>query len=198
MNVNLSVPQPFRKQWVFGFVAILSLLVFGYWLHQIIDKTLDGVNEARQMVGNIRTAEQVSDWLTNHSNDDTTKNTLPKIIETVDNTQKGIIKKFDVEQLWKRETERVNKHIFSSKHTQKDILELDAGKNKRNIFDLMVEKVKTADSKALLKESSNDIVTQINGQTVTVRVFINNGEVTSINAFTGTSNRVIYNLIKLE
>ena len=100
-----------------------------------------------------------------------------------------------MEKLWERETHE-NRHIFTEKHFESGLSNIP--KSQRKIFKRVVEIVKRADSQGLLGESSNDIRTVIEGIKVTVRVYIRNGKVESINCFPNHSNRVINRLVELE
>jgi hypothetical protein len=43
----------------------------------------------------------------------------------------------------------------------------------------------------MLQKGSNQIVTQVNGHVVTIRVFVQNGVVINVNAMPGQTSRVI-------
>ena len=83
-------------------------------------------------------------------------------------------------------------HIFSSKHIKDGIMLL--GKNKEAILK-QAEKIIEKHMKNL-KEGSNQIETIMNGHQATIRVFVKDGEIVSVNIFKGISNRKLGNLIK--
>lgn len=90
---------------------------------------------------------------------------------------------------------KLKRHIFSDDHQRKGIMDL--GPTKEAINDKFIEIIKKADAKNLLKEGPNNIVTEINGKTVTIRAFIKDGHVINYNGFTKLSNRKVDNKIFL-
>lgn len=74
---------------------------------------------------------------------------------------------------------------------------MNLGPTQEAINDKLVEIIKKADSKNLLKEGPNNIVTFVNDAKITVRVFVKDDNVLSYNAFMGISNRQVKNTIYL-
>ena len=181
---TIFAPKTFVIRWKFPFI-ILILLLLGYGT-KIAYKSFSEYRKIQSYANLYETASDLANSQTETftENSQTQNDTIP---------QKNIIKEFDVEKLW--ETEQQKKHIFSGNHETDGILSF--GANKREIFDKLIEIIKRADNSVGLKETSNDIRTLINGKPITVRVFIRNGEVKSINCFPNQSNRLIYNLIEL-
>ena len=107
---------------------------------------------------------------------------------------------FNTEKLLNKELK--SPHVFSKSHTNvktskgnKGTLSLGSGQNtvsnKRSIFKKF-ENVVTYAAKVLGKANgSYQIVAAINGITTTIRYFVSGGTVLSINAFIGTSSKII-------
>lgn len=73
---------------------------------------------------------------------------------------------------------------------------MDLGKDRQSIFKSITGKIASVDPYKI-KQGSNQLHTRINGYDVTIRFFVDaNGTVININAFRGTTSRVIGNLIK--
>ena len=101
---------------------------------------------------------------------------------------KGIIKEFEVKK-------KFIDHICSNDHRAKGIMKL--GRDELDIANKIANKVRIADSMGLLQEKANQFVTNINGFEVTIRVFIQNGKITSLNGFMKTTTRQLGNVFKL-
>jgi len=96
----------------------------------------------------------------------------------------------DKKYLWSR----YEGHIFSADHIKNGIMDL--GKDRNSIFNSIISKINGVDI-SKIKVGSNEIRTTINGHVVTIRFNIDeNGTIKSINAFKGTSGRVVGNLIE--
>jgi RHS repeat-associated protein len=80
---------------------------------------------------------------------------------------------------------KYSSHIFSAKHIKSGIMNLGATKD-----DILRSIANTVERNApKLKEGFNEIVTKMNGKEATVRTFVKDGKVISVNAFEGTSSR---------
>lgn len=79
-------------------------------------------------------------------------------------------------------------HIFHPKHNFSKI-----GSDKRAIFNKLVDIV--SECKDQLVNGDNNIITKINGEIVTIRIHIENNVIMNMDAFVGTSNRVVDHLI---
>ncbi len=88
--------------------------------------------------------------------------------------------------------QRYANHIFSSEHIKNGILKL--GSSKRHIFDKIYSIIQSSMSKSV--NGSNQIHTIINGHKVTIRFYLKDGVIKSMDAFTGWASRIIGNLIK--
>ncbi|WP_306294942.1 polymorphic toxin-type HINT domain-containing protein [Paenibacillus kribbensis] len=85
-------------------------------------------------------------------------------------------------------------HMFSANHVKDGIMKL--GSDRQSIFNSITRKIGSVDP-AKLQKGSNQMHTNINGRDVTVRFYVNeNGTVINVNAFMGTADRVIGNLVK--
>ena len=82
-------------------------------------------------------------------------------------------------------------HMFSEKHIADGIMEL--GSSREEIFATVVNIANSFSDK--WQTGSNEIRTVINGIETTIRFFIEEGRMISIDAFVGYSSRVIGNLI---
>lgn len=78
-------------------------------------------------------------------------------------------------------------HIFSADHVKNGIMEL--GKSKDAILNQARDALRSADKVGGLREGINTVITKMNGHDATVRAFIKNGEVQSMNLFKGISER---------
>ena len=82
-------------------------------------------------------------------------------------------------------------HIFSTSHIKDGIMDLGIDRG-----DIMKKiNLSISDNKNLFIDGMNTIQTKMNGHNVTVRVFINNSNVMSVNAFKGVATRHTQNLI---
>ncbi len=108
------------------------------------------------------------------------------------NHKKGIIKELDVEKFRKKENVCSDRHFVSNQGIT------ESTEPNAEYFNQIISIIKRADSQGLLKETSNDISTQIDNTKVTIRVYIENGNVLSINCFRNETPRLIYNLIELN
>ncbi|NLJ15779.1 MAG: hypothetical protein GX346_01440 [Clostridiales bacterium] len=87
---------------------------------------------------------------------------------------------------------RYASHIFSSQHIKDGIMRL--GGTKRQIFDKIMNVVTLKMPQAAT--GSNQIHTTINGIKVTIRFFVKDGTIQSVNAFVGWTERIIGNLLR--
>ena len=78
-------------------------------------------------------------------------------------------------------------HIFSADHVKTGIMDL--GKSKDAILNQARDALMAADKGGGLREGMNTVVTRMNGYDATVRAFIKNGEMQSMNLFKGVSER---------
>ena len=90
-------------------------------------------------------------------------------------------------KLWKVSS----RHIFSKDHIRNGIMRL--GGSKKTIFNKIYKVVNSNLSNAV--NGSNQIYTTINGVKTTIRFYVSNGEVQSINAMTGWAARIIGKLL---
>ncbi len=180
---TIFAPKTFVIRWKFPFI-ILILLLLGYGT-KIAYKSFSEYRKIQSYANLYETASDLANSQTETyaENSQTQNDTIP---------QKNIIKEFDVEKLWKYN----EKHIFSNDHKKSGFDNLPM--SNKMFYEKIVEVVKRADSQGLLVESSNDIRTIIEGFKVTVRVYIRNGKVESINCFPNHSSRVINRLVELE
>ena len=88
--------------------------------------------------------------------------------------------------------ERSSKHIFSQYHIKNGIMQL--GNSQRDIFNKLYEVVSSNLADAV--DGSNQIHTTINGIRTTIRFYVSNGEVQSMDAFIGWATRVIGKIIE--
>lgn len=89
---------------------------------------------------------------------------------------------------------RYESHVFSADHIKDGIMKL--GKDRKSIFSSITGKIASVNPSKLQK-GSNQMHTKINGHNVTIRFFVNeNGTVINVNAFMGTADRIIGNLVK--
>ena len=84
------------------------------------------------------------------------------------------------------------KHIFSRKHIDEGLLKI--GTSKRQIFDRIFCIVQSCVPYA--QNGSNEIHTIINGYRVTIRFYIYDGDISSINAFMGWASKILGKLIR--
>ena len=87
---------------------------------------------------------------------------------------------------------RYQSHIFSREHVINGIMQL--GSDKVDIFNRLVNVVNQYASKVV--EGSNQIHTMINGAETTIRFYVQNGQIISINAMVGHAQRIIGTLLK--
>jgi len=86
---------------------------------------------------------------------------------------------------------KYDRHIFSQDHILKGIMDL--GTDKAEILDKVVQTIeKNSDN---LKDGSNFILENINGHEATVKVFLKDGEIMSIDAYKGIPTRQYGNVI---
>ncbi len=83
-------------------------------------------------------------------------------------------------------------HIFSADHIKNGIMNL--GNSTIDIFNKIQTFVSNVDSRKV-KEGSNFMIKSINGIQTTIRFFVKDSKVISIDAFIGTSNRILGNLV---
>jgi hypothetical protein len=86
-------------------------------------------------------------------------------------------------------------HMFSADHKKRGIEAL--GENCYTLAAQCLEKVKKADTLGLLIEKDNVIETMINGKEATIKFYINNGTLKSLNLYPGQSNRKWFNKFNL-
>ena len=89
--------------------------------------------------------------------------------------------------LWKNSAS----HIFSKSHMKNGIMQL--GKSQKSIFNSLYKVVNSNLTNAV--NGSNQIHTTINGVKTTIRFYVSNGQVQSIDAFTGWATRIIGKLL---
>ena len=87
-------------------------------------------------------------------------------------------------------------HIFSADHVREGIMDL--GKSKTEILNQARDALMAANKPGGLREGMNTVITKINGYDATVRAFIKNGEMQSMNLFKGLSDRVGQYVIDLR
>ncbi|MCW3104849.1 MAG: hypothetical protein JWO09_3289 [Bacteroidetes bacterium] len=87
---------------------------------------------------------------------------------------------------------KYERHIFSKDHITKGIMDL--GKNKEDIL-AEIDKL-VMENITKLKEGDNFILKELNGHQTTIKTFIRNGEVTSIDAYKGYPTRLFGNVIR--
>ena len=86
-------------------------------------------------------------------------------------------------------------HMFSDKHEQSGILKLCT--TKPEIFDKIISIVKDADKQKLFsKEGSHQIYTVMNGQATTIRLFIEDQQLLSVNCFSERAERKLGTIIE--
>lgn len=90
-------------------------------------------------------------------------------------------------KLWKGSA----KHIFSKQHIRDGIMRL--GSSQKSIFNKLYKVVNSYLPNAV--NGSNQIHTTINGVKVTIRFYVSNGQVQSIDAFTGWATRIVGKLL---
>ena len=114
---------------------------------------------------------------------------IPKAVNLISKGAKWVYRFFTVKT---KIPSNSIEHIFSKKHIKDGILQL--GKNKDDILKT-TEKIidKNIDK---LKEGSNTIEVVMNGHKATIRVYVKNGEILSVDLFKGVSSRKIGNYIK--
>ena len=95
--------------------------------------------------------------------------------------------KMSSSKLWKGSA----KHIFSKAHIRDGIMSL--GRSQRSIFNQLYKIVNANLANAV--NGSNQIYTTINGVKTTIRFYVSNGQVQSIDAFTGWATRIIGKLL---
>ena len=95
--------------------------------------------------------------------------------------------KMSSSKLWKGSA----KHIFSKDHIKNGIMRL--GGSQEAIFNKIYKVVNSNLANAV--NGSNQIYTTINGVKTTIRFYVSNGEVQSINAMTGWATRIIGKLL---
>ena len=95
--------------------------------------------------------------------------------------------KMSSSNLWKRSA----KHIFSKAHIKDGIMKL--GGSQKSIFNKIYKIVKRNLPNAV--NGSNQIHTTINGTKVTIRFYVSNGQVQSMDAFIGWASRIIGKLL---
>jgi len=86
-------------------------------------------------------------------------------------------------------------HVFSEKHLNRGIMRF--GHNIKDIFLEVIKLIEEADATKMLAQGSNTIRTCINGINIEVRTYLEGDLLRSIDAFSGHSNKVVSNLIKL-
>lgn len=87
-------------------------------------------------------------------------------------------------------------HIFSADHVRKGIMDL--GTSRVEILSRARDSLMAADRSGALREGMNTVVTRINGHDATVKAFIKNGEMQSMDIFKGVSKRAGDNVIDLR
>ena len=95
--------------------------------------------------------------------------------------------KMSSSKLWKGSA----KHIFSKDHIRNGIMRL--GNSQKAIFNKLYEIVNSNLVNAV--NGSNQIHTTINGIQITIRFYVSNGEVQSLDAMTGWATRIIGKLL---
>lgn len=95
--------------------------------------------------------------------------------------------KMSSSKLWKGSA----KHIFSKQHIRDGIMRL--GSSQKSIFNKLYKVVNSYLPNAV--NGSNQIHTTINGVKVTIRFYVSNGQVQSIDAFTGWATRIVGKLL---
>lgn len=115
-------------------------------------------------------------------------NRVIKSIE-IPNNYSGIIKKFDI-------IEKMADHTFSPKHVNAGINNL--GESQIDILSKMADLIIKADMVGGLKEKSNQIFANINGIDLTIRCYIENGKIMTMDSFVGIATRIIGNLVDLR
>ena len=88
--------------------------------------------------------------------------------------------------------DRYATHIFSKAHIRDGIMKL--GYSKRNIFDKGINIIQGKMVQAV--NGSNEVRTTINGIKVTIRFYLSDGKIRSMDMFVGWSSRVIGKLLK--
>lgn len=88
--------------------------------------------------------------------------------------------------------ESYEKHIFSDKHMARGVMDL--GTDKQDIMNKIGSLVETNLSK--LREGDNFILNKVNGHESTVKAFVREGKIISIDAYKGTAKRLYGNVIK--
>jgi hypothetical protein len=104
------------------------------------------------------------------------------LVNYVPEGQGNLIKVFTNEVIKKYEP-----HIFSTNHIKDGILKL--GDTQEAILEKALEIILNADKKGLLKNLDNQIELVMNGHLAHIRTHIINGEVKSLNIFTGSAQR---------
>lgn len=95
--------------------------------------------------------------------------------------------KMSSKELWKGSA----RHIFSKNHIKNGIMEL--GNSQKSIFNKLCKIVNFYLPNAV--NGSNQIHTTINGVKTTIRFYVSDGKVQSIDAFTGWATRIIGKLL---
>ncbi len=86
-------------------------------------------------------------------------------------------------------------HMFSGKHEKKGILNLCT--TKPEIFDKIISIIKDADKQNLLNRAgSSQIYARINNQLITIRLFIRDHQLLSVNCFPSKANRGLGTVIE--
>lgn len=88
--------------------------------------------------------------------------------------------------------DRYATQIFSKAHIRDGIMKL--GYSKRNIFDKGINIIQGKMVQAV--NGSNEVRTTINGIKVTIRFYLSDGKIRSMDMFVGWSSRVIGKLLK--
>jgi hypothetical protein len=88
--------------------------------------------------------------------------------------------------------DRYATHIFSKAHIRDGIMKL--GYSKRNIFDKGINIIQGKMVQAV--NGSNEVRTTINGIKVTIRFYLSDGKIRSMDMLVGWSSRVIGKLLK--
>jgi hypothetical protein len=94
------------------------------------------------------------------------------------------------------------KHIFSAKHIKHGLMRLgentvSISKNAEIISNKVIEIIKNADTLMVLKEGHNKLQTQIDGLSVEIRLFIENNNLRSVDAFINYAKTKNPNVIKI-
>ena len=87
-------------------------------------------------------------------------------------------------------------HIFSVDHVKTGIMDL--AKSKEAILSQARDALMAAEKTGALREGMNTVVTRMNGYDATVRAFIKNGEMQSMNVFKGVSERASQYVVDLR